>query len=181
VLSIFQGSGYKFRFLWLTALVIILDQVTKLIVKLTLPLYQSKEVFGDLLLLTHVQNTGAAFSISLGSPATNRIFFVIVTLIAICFVIYLIARSTSLLQRISLCLIIGGAVGNLIDRIAQGYVTDFLDADFPDFIMQRWPVFNVADSSIVIAMGLLILDMIINKEPLSDTHKPAPTEDNILP
>lgn len=157
----------KFGYIWISVLVLLLDQITKLIVKTKLPLYESKQVLGEFLLLTHVQNTGAAFSISLGNPATNRIFFVIVTMIALGFVVYLIIRSTSALQRISLCFIIGGALGNLIDRILYGYVTDFLDADFPDFIMQRWPVFNIADSAIVIAMALLILDMIINKEPLS--------------
>lgn len=157
----------KFNFIWISAVILLLDQLTKMLVNVKLPLYESKRVLGEFFMLTHVQNTGAAFSISLGNPATNRIFFIVVTTIALGFVVYLIMRSTSTLQRISLCMIIGGALGNLIDRIVYGYVTDFFDADFPDFIMQRWPVFNIADASIVIAMGLLILDMIINKEPLS--------------
>jgi len=164
-------AAKQFKYLWITAVVILLDQFIKIVVKLTLPLYQSKVVLGDLILLTHVQNTGAAFSISLGSPAINRIFFVGMTIIAIAFVIYLIYRSTTKLQQIGLSLIIGGAIGNLIDRVLFGYVTDFMDVDFPDFIMQRWPVFNVADSSIVIAMGLLILDMIINKEASNEPNK----------
>jgi signal peptidase II len=164
-------AAKQFKYLWIAAVVILLDQFIKIIVKLTLPLYQSKVVLGDLILLTHVQNTGAAFSLSLGSPAINRIFFVVMTIIAIAFVFYLIYRSTTKLQQIGLSLIMGGAVGNLIDRILFGYVTDFMDVDFPDFIMQRWPVFNVADSSIVIAMGLLILDMIINKDANNEHSK----------
>lgn len=161
----------QFRFLWLSAIVILLDQFVKIIVKLTLPLFQSKSVIGDLVLLTHVQNTGAAFSLSLGNQQINRIFFIVMTVVAVAFVVYLIYRSTTKLQQIGLSLIIGGAIGNLIDRILFGYVTDFLDVDFPDFIMHRWPVFNVADSSIVIAMGLLILDMIINKDAYNEQKK----------
>jgi len=157
-------AAKQFKYLWIAAIIILLDQLVKIIVKLTLPLYQSKSVIGDLFLLTHVQNTGAAFSLSLGNPGLNRVFFIIMTIVALCFVVYLIYRSVTNLQRIGLSLIIGGAIGNLIDRVLFGYVTDYLDMDFPDFIMQRWPVFNVADSSIVIAMGLLILDMIIHKE-----------------
>lgn len=168
-------AAKQYRYLWIAAVIILLDQLVKIIVKLYLPLYQSKVILGDTILLTHVQNTGAAFSISLGNPALNRVFFIVMPIIAICFVVYLIYRSTKKLQQIGLSMIIGGAIGNLIDRILFGYVTDYLDCDFPDFIMQRWPVFNIADSSIVIAMGLLILDMIIHKEntpihqPLNET------------
>jgi signal peptidase II len=163
-------TAKQFKYLWIAAVIILLDQLVKIIIKLTLPLYESKVVLGDLILLTHVQNTGAAFSIGLGNPVLNRYFFIIMTIIALCFVVYLIYRSVTNLQRIGLCMIIGGAIGNLIDRVLFGYVTDYLDMDFPDFIMQRWPVFNVADSSIVIAMGLLILDLIIHKDS-SPEHK----------
>jgi len=161
-------AAKQFKYLWLAAVVILLDQFVKIIIKTALPLYQSKVVLGDFILLTHVRNTGAAFSISLGSQAFNRFFFIGMTIIAIIFVVYLIYRSTTKLQLISLSLILGGAIGNLIDRILFGYVTDFVDMDFPDIIMQRWPVFNVADSSIVIAMCLLILDMIINRDTIKN-------------
>jgi signal peptidase II len=158
-------SARQFRFLWVSVIIVLLDQFVKIAIKATLPLYHSKHILGEYLMLTHVQNTGAAFSISLGTPQFNRYFFIIMMVFAIGFVIYLMYKSTNNLQRISLSLIIGGAIGNLIDRVLFGYVTDFLDADFPDIIMQRWPVFNIADSSIVIAMGLLILDMLIHKQP----------------
>jgi signal peptidase II len=171
------NTARQFRYIWLAPVIILLDQFIKIIVKLTLPLYHSKHVIGNLVMLTHVQNTGAAFSISLGSVQFNRIFFILMTIVAIGIVIYMIYRSTTKLQQISLSLIIGGAMGNLIDRILFGYVTDFMDVDFPDFIMQRWPVFNVADSSIVIAMCLLVLDMIINREPAKTAHPKS--NDNI--
>lgn len=157
-------AARQFKYLWIAAVVILLDQFVKIVVKMTLPLYESKSIWGDLILLTHVQNTGAAFSISLGSPVFNRAFFIIMTIFAVAFVLYMIYRSGTKLQRIALSLVVGGAIGNLIDRVLFGYVTDFVDVDFPDFIMHRWPVFNVADSAIVIAMGLLILDAIVNRD-----------------
>jgi signal peptidase II len=166
------AQARQFRYLWIAAVVILIDQLVKIIVKLTMPLYESKHILGDVIMLTHVQNTGAAFSISLGNPGIDRIFFIVMPIIAIIFVFYLIYRSTTKLQQIGLSLIIGGAFGNLIERILFGSVTDFVDVDFPNFIMQRWPVFNVADSSIFIAMCLLILDMIINKDSTHEqTHK----------
>lgn len=173
-------AARQFRYLWLTVAILLLDQAIKMVVKAYLPLYESKPVIGSLVMFTHVQNTGAAFSISLGSPSLNRVFFIIVPLLAIAFIFYLIYRSTTRLQQISFCMIIGGALGNLMDRLLYGYVTDFVDMDFPDFIMQRWPVFNLADSTIVIAMGLLILDMIIHKptpEITSPNHNEVSTLD----
>jgi len=157
----------QFKYLWLAAVVLLLDQLVKIIIKINLPLYDSRQVFGDFFLLTHVRNTGAAFSISLGDPSFNRIFFIVMTIFAIGFVLYLIYKSTTKLQRIALSMILGGALGNFVDRVLFGYVTDFFDMDFPDIIMQRWPVFNIADSSIVVAMGLMILDMLINRHPES--------------
>lgn len=169
-------TARQFRYLWLAAVIILLDQLVKIVVKLNLPLYESKQILGELVMLTHVQNTGAAFSISLGSPEFNRVFFIIMTILAVAFVLYMIYRSNTKLQRIALSLVIGGAIGNVIDRILFGYVTDFVDVDFPNIIMQRWPVFNVADSSIVIAMGLLILDAIINKDA-GEVKAPADIND----
>jgi signal peptidase II len=163
------AAARQFRYLWIAAVIILLDQLVKIIVKVKLPLYESRHVLGNFLLLTHVQNTGAAFSISFGSLAFNRLFFIVMTIIAVFFVVYLLYRSTTRLQQIALSMIIGGALGNLIDRILFGYVTDFIDMDFPDFIMQRWPVYNVADSTIVIAMALLIVDMIVNRQPAQIT------------
>lgn len=160
-------AARQFRYLWIAVLIILVDQFVKILVKMTLPLYESIPVIGNLVMLTHVRNTGAAFSISLGNPGLNRIFFIIVPILAIIFVVYLIYRSTNRLQQIAFSMVIGGALGNLIDRVLFGYVTDFVDMDFPDFIMQRWPVYNVADSMIVIAMGLLILDMIIHRQPVA--------------
>jgi signal peptidase II len=69
----------------------------------------------------------------------------------------MLKHSRSFWEKFSYSLIIGGAIGNLIDRLAFGSVTDFFDVDFPDFLMERWPVFNIADSSIVIAITILLI------------------------
>ncbi len=167
-----------FRFLWLSAVVILLDQISKIIVKLKLPLFESRSIFGELLMLTHVQNTGAAFSISFGDASLNRIVFVGFSFVAMLFIIYLIYRTAEKLQLIALSLILGGAIGNQIDRILFGYVTDFLDMDFPDFIMARWPIYNLADSAIVVAMAFILVDLIFIKHPKkSEIHQEDSDDD----
>jgi signal peptidase II len=73
-------------------------------------------------------------------------------------------------------------LGNLIDRIRVGYVTDFIDMDFPNFIMERWPIYNIADSALVIAMGILIFDLIFVKDiPANQLSDPDTlTEDQVI-
>jgi len=151
----------------ITLIVLVLDQLTKLLVRTSMEIFESipilKSVFGDTFMFTYVQNSGASFSLSPFSPAGNRIFFVIVGFIAIGFIIYLMRRAEHRIQIIAFGLVIGGALGNMIDRIMIGSVTDFVDVDFPDLIMQRFPIFNVADSAIFIAMVLIIIDMFFIK------------------
>ena len=117
----------------------------------------SIEVIGNLFRLTHVQNTGAAFSLSFGSPLTNSIVFISISFIFLILLVYIMNKSNSKTELLAYSLVIGGAVGNLLDRIILGSVTDFLDVDFPDFIMHRWPIFNIADSAIVIAITILLI------------------------
>ncbi|HPY97061.1 MAG TPA: signal peptidase II [Candidatus Cloacimonadota bacterium] len=146
----------NFQYLWISLLIIILDQATKILVRLKMS-NQSIEVLGDFFRLTHVQNCGAAFSLSLGGPLFNRIAFTAITIIFLVVILYILKKSHSKSEQISYSLVIGGAIGNVIDRIFVGSVTDFLDFDFPDFIMERWPIFNVADSAIVIAITILLI------------------------
>lgn len=167
--------------------ILVLDQLSKLLIRLNMELYESipvmKDIFGDTFMLTYVQNTGAAFSLSPFTPAVNRIFFIIVSILAVIFVLYLLYRSAHRIQVIAFGFVLGGALGNLIDRIRFGGVTDFIDCDFPDFIMQRWPIFNVADSSIFIAMTLIIIDMIFIHDRVSPAAEPValPPEDQDQP
>ncbi|HOD55003.1 MAG TPA: signal peptidase II [Candidatus Cloacimonadota bacterium] len=144
------------KYLWISLTIIILDQITKLLVRIKMP-DNSIEVIGNLFRLTHVQNTGAAFSLSFGSPLTNRIVFISISFIFLILLVYIMNKSNSKTELLAYSLVIGGAVGNLLDRIILGSVTDFLDVDFPDFIMHRWPIFNIADSAIVIAITILLI------------------------
>lgn len=148
--------------------VLILDQLTKAIVIHYMALGESipilQNIFGETFMLTYVANPGAAFSIGFASPSVNRVVFILTTLLAMVFILYLLFKSTHRLQIVAFGLVLGGAMGNLIDRILRGPVTDFIDVDFPDFIMQRFPIFNLADSAIFIAVCLLLIDMIFKKE-----------------
>jgi signal peptidase II len=138
--------------------VLLLDQLTKFFVEKTLTLHQSIPVIRGVFHCTLVHNRGAAFGILKNQTAV----FIAAATVAI-FLIYTHLRQQAsgrfFLYRVSLSLILAGAVGNLIDRLRYGYVVDFLD-------FRIWPVFNIADSAITvgaIALGYFIL---IHKEPL---------------
>ncbi len=146
----------KYAYLWITLVIIIIDQLSKLLIRNLLELGEIIKITPKIIWITYVQNTGAAFSLSFGTPGLNKIVFIIVSLLAIFLIFYLLSKTSSKIEKISFALILGGAVGNLIDRIALGKVTDFIWCDFPDVIMTRWPVFNIADSSIVIAIAIMV-------------------------
>ncbi len=147
----------KYSWLLLSGFIIIFDQITKYLIRARFELYDSIQIIGDLVRFTYVRNTGAAFSLSFGNVLVNRIIFIAVTLIAIVVMFLYLRKTKNNFESAIISMILGGAVGNLIDRISLGYVTDFIDCDFPDFVMTRFPVFNVADSSISIAIALLII------------------------
>ncbi len=151
-------------YLWVTLIIIVIDQVSKFVVRSTIEPGQVIKITPKLIWLTFVQNTGAAFSFSFGNQLLNRILFIVISTVAIILIVYLSAKSKNKLEIFSFALILGGAVGNLIDRIFIGSVTDFIWCDFPDVIMTRWPIFNLADSSIVIAIVLMIASTIFIKE-----------------
>jgi len=159
----------RFPYLWVTAVVIVLDQVSKFLIRNVVDFGPDHiiRITPTFFWLTHVQNEAAAFSFSLGRHLHNiapsliqnpvafdKMLHVIVTIIA-CGAIYFFAAHTKRrAEKLALALILGGALGNFIDRITIGSVTDFIWWDFPDFLMERWPVFNIADSSIVIAITI---------------------------
>jgi signal peptidase II len=133
-----------------------------------------------------LQNSGAAFSLSLPNPLWNKGFFIAVSVIAIIFIIWLLYQSTNRIQVIAFGLVLGGAIGNnLIDRPIFGAVTDFISVDIPNIIkgMDRFPVFNVADSAIFIGMCLLIYDLIFISGKKAERKEAEPlleTNDKIL-
>ncbi len=156
--------------------VILADQLTKWIIKSTMVLHQSIRIIGDTVQLTFVENPGMAFGIRFfhTHPFFGRWFFTIVSVIASLVLIWYIykMRRERRLYRISLALILGGAVGNLIDRFLYGRVVDFMDVDIPDWLgMDRWPVFNVADSAVVCGMILMTVLVLFGKSTNTETEK----------
>lgn len=135
-------------YVW-AALVVFADQATKYLVKTKLQIGESIPVFGDFLRITSHRNPGAAWGILAG----QRWLFVLITIAVIAGVALLARRVKSGLVKAALPLLLGGAVGNLIDRVLYGEVVDFLDVR-----VIHYPIFNVADSAIVIAVGLILLD-----------------------
>lgn len=134
----------------------LLDQTTKLLIKKTMYLGQSIEVFGDVVRLTYVENQGMAFGISVG----NGTIYTLLTIVAIIGIVYYmwIYLKEEIKVKAALALVLGGAFGNLIDRILYSRVVDFIDIGIKN---TRWPVFNVADAVVVIGMIILSIHMFI--------------------
>jgi signal peptidase II len=142
--------------LWLSLAVVALDQVTKFLVTRFLDLYERVEVL-PVLDFTLLHNTGAAFSILAEASGWQRGFFVVLgCVVSLVLIVWLwrLPRGERLLP-ISLALIVGGAVGNVIDRVTHGYVIDFIHAHWGE---AYFPAFNIADSAITIGAALLLLD-----------------------
>jgi signal peptidase II len=142
----------------------VLDQVSKFLIYKNFFLYEKKVIINGLFNIRYNKNYGAAFSFLNDSPVWFRKpFFIIVPTAAIIFVIYLLIKNTkdSLLKLYAFSFIIAGALGNLTDRFTYGYVIDFIDVHIKTY---HWPTFNIADISIFIAIVLLIIDEIKNKE-----------------
>jgi signal peptidase II len=149
----------RVHYLIISAVVILLDLWTKWLVVQRIDLHEAVPVIPNFFQLVHVRNTGAAFGI--GANASSRIIPLLLNLGAIavfCVVVVYALRSavTDRLLQTGLHLILGGAIGNLLDRFRFGYVVDFLDVFTGT---HHWPAFNVADSAICIGIALLFLDM----------------------
>ena len=156
-----QTNSFK-QWGYISLLVIILDQITKIAADAYLGYHQPVPVI-PMFNLTLMYNQGAAFSFLSDAGGWQRWFFIIVSLtISIVLVIWLTKLKISQkLQTVSIALILGGAIGNLIDRSIYGYVIDFLDVFYKQ---HHWPAFNIADSAIVIGAILLIIDSFKNHE-----------------
>jgi signal peptidase II len=146
--------------IWLPIAIVVLDQLTKLAVRMTLPLHDSVSVIPGFLDFTHVRNTGAAFGIlnAVDFPFKTTLLALIATGALVGVAIYTagLARQ-QILARVGLALIIGGAAGNLIDRLVEGSVVDFVDVYWRTY--HFW-AFNVADSAISVGVTVMILDML---------------------
>ena len=151
----------------LAVVVIIIDQITKILVMKNIPLYTiGAQFFGDFLRIIHVANTGVAFSVgATWSETARRFLFSLIPLIVIGLVVTIYFRNNTWtkLQRWAIMGIVGGGLGNLIDRFfrAEG-VVDFIDVKFYGlFGMERWPTFNVADSAVVVCGILLVISFLV--------------------
>jgi len=153
------------RWLLLAALVIVLDQYSKWLVLQHFELYQSL-VLTNWFNLTLAYNTGAAFSFLNDAGGWQRWLFVLLAVVITAVLLVWLQRARHLrLQALALALVIGGAIGNVIDRIRLGYVIDFIDWHYRDW---HWPVFNIADSAISVGVVLLIADSLFNAHASSD-------------
>lgn len=158
--------------LWTIVIVIsvLLDQLTKLIVLNHMALSESVPFIPHILAFTHVHNYGAAWGIF----SNHRWVFIAVTAVAIVLLPILLYRYRKLhfLFGFSLSLIIGGAVGNMIDRVFRGYVVDFFEFEFIDF-----PVFNVADICVTVGTALMFIYIVfLDKTLFADKKKVAETD-----
>jgi signal peptidase II len=148
----------KYAFvLSVAAIVVVLDQVTKSYIRHTVGLYESIVVIDSFFHITHVRNAGGAFSLFAGAPSALRLpFFIGVAIVAVAALLLFVRRvePQHRLLLFALGAILGGALGNLVDRMRSGEVTDFLDFHWHGWY---WPAFNVADSFISTGMVILLL------------------------
>jgi signal peptidase II len=155
----------RVHYLILSAVVILLDLWTKQLVLKSIQLHEAVPVIPNFFQLVHVRNTGAAFG--LGANASSKLVPILLNVgaIAVFCVVAVYAFRTAVTDRLlqtGLHLILGGAIGNLLDRFRFGYVVDFLDVYVGT---HHWPAFNVADSAICIGIALLFFDMRKKPEP----------------
>lgn len=152
------------RFLALVAAVVTFDQLTKLWILRSFSLYESLEIIPGFFSLTYLTNKGAAFGFLAGQTGVWRHYLFLI-LGAVALVVIVISwfrlRQSHLLYSISLALIGGGALGNLIDRIRLGSVVDFLDVYIG---VHHWPAFNVADSAICVGVVVFFIANILEEK-----------------
>ena len=148
------------RWLWLSALVVVADQASKQFIAASMSLYDSIPVV-PFLRLTYVHNTGAAFSFLSDAGGWQRWLFAGLAIVIGAIIAVWLGRleQRQKLLAVSLALILGGAVGNLINRLVYGYVIDFIDVYYQAW---HWPVFNVADAAISIGVALMLLDSLLD-------------------
>ena len=148
---------------YLIALAIVfLDQTTKLVIIQTIQYGQAIAIIPDFFDIVFVLNPGAAFGfLATLSAGVRNPLFILVSVVAVVLIVFYRARylGSNRLVSFALALVLGGAAGNLIDRLRYGMVVDFLDVHVGQY---HWPAFNVADSTISIGVGLMILDIFLD-------------------
>ena len=151
------------KWLSLSAVVIVLDQISKYWVDHSLVLYERVFVFPHFNLIL-AYNKGAAFSFLANAGGWQRWFFTALALMISGVLVIMIKKlkPQERAEALALTLVLGGAVGNVIDRILYGHVIDFLDVYYGEY---HWPAFNLADSAISLGVGILLWHMLLGKNP----------------
>ena len=156
-------------FYLLTALlIVVLDRTTKWLVARDIPLHDSIKMINGFFYLTHVENRGAAFSLFADSSSQWKIsLLVIFSIVALVIVVTLLWRNSHAMTTtgVGLALILGGAIGNLWDRLLNGRVVDFLVFYIGAY---QWPAFNIADSAIVVGATLLVFEILFTKAAVAE-------------
>lgn len=159
-----QKLSYKenaIRWVWLAILIVILDQVTKFIAVVSLTLNQPAPVL-PFFNLTLMRNTGAAFSFMAQHPGSGILFSVLAIVISVFIILWLLRLpKNKTWLAIALALILGGAIGNLIDRAHNGFVIDFIQLYYHQWY---WPAFNIADSAITIGAIMLAIETFFGRK-----------------
>jgi signal peptidase II len=148
------------RSLLTAALVVLIDQTTKLAIVRNLAELDRVPVWGNILRITHIRNSGAVFGIMKGAGAYFTFFSIVAAGVLI--VVLFFSQKASAAVKVALGLVLGGAIGNLIDRLRYKEVVDFIDIGINETI--RWPCFNVADLAITVGVVLLVLKSIRSPE-----------------
>ena len=150
------------KWFWLSGVIIVLDQCTKLLAEARLSLHNPVEVM-PYFALRKAYNTGAAFSLFHDGSGWQRWFFIALAVLVIGVLVVWLRQIAANQARtaLALALILGGAAGNLIDRVVYGHVIDFIDVYYGDW---HWPTFNIADSAITVGACLLVLDALLTRK-----------------
>ncbi|HYU34705.1 MAG TPA: signal peptidase II [Thermoanaerobaculia bacterium] len=159
----------KLRYLFVSLGLIALDQWTKWLVEIHLPQHMAQPIIPGLLNLTHVRNTGVAFGLfaSQGMSGGSWLLTLLgLAALAAVAIYFWFASAHDRLLLVSLALVVGGAVGNLIDRMSSGAVTDFIDVYVGSY---HWPSFNVADSAISIGIVLMAIDSFRSRKKAAES------------
>jgi signal peptidase II len=160
-------------YLWISGAVVALDQVAKALVDGYMQLHESHTLVEGLARLTYVQNRGAAFGIlSDADLPYQSVLFSVISVVALAAIAVFAWRLpvTSRLPQAALALIMGGAVGNLLDRARLGYVIDYVDVHWG---RHHWPAFNVADAAITVGVALLVIDILRSPQEEAKPEIPA--------
>src|SRR6185312_3360862 len=156
-------------YLFIALGVVLLDRITKSAIANHLAIYSSIQIIPKFFRITHVENPGAAFELFADSPSQWKIAILILfSVLALGIVAALLWRNSHVMTMtgVGLSLILGGALGNLWDRLMHGRVVDFLVFYIGQY---QWPAFNAADSAIVIGAGLLVFEILFAKSPAATT------------